>query len=93
MNMLNFIISTIIAIVLSVSFLAGLHLVVTVLRNIASAWTGLLISGRCPYLYYNRVVHAPEFETASSISDGSSGCHDVDRIPEIYRLEKSPESG
>ena len=52
MNMLNFIISTIIAIVLSVSFLAGLHLVVTVLRNIASAWTGLLISGRCPYLYY-----------------------------------------
>ena len=91
--MLNFIISIIIAIVLSVSFLTGLHLAATVLRNIDFVWIGLLISDNCPYLYHNRVMNDHGFETTSRLSDGSSGCYDINGPPEIYRPGKSPESG
>ena len=83
--MINAIISLITSILLPAIFLTGFYLTMTA--------TAFVPAGHFLYLYYSRVVHAPEFETASSISDGSSGCHDVDRIPEIYRLEKSPESG
>lgn len=84
--MINAIISAITAIILSAVFLTGLYLTMTA--------TAFVSTGNSPYLYYNnRVVNDPGFETTSRLSDGSSGCHDVDRTPEIYRPGKSPESG
>lgn len=82
--MINTIISAITSILLSVLyFLTGLYLAMTA--------TAFVSAGHFQYLYYNMSTDH-ELETVLKHPDIMTVCQGV-RIPEIYRPEKSPESG